>query len=79
MQNEILTVGKLKEILDSQVNDSNKDNPVVIHSEPLSGKAMLGCSPHMTCYPIAYFGFDWDTGRFFIQPSETLYFKDDGK
>ena len=73
---KFLTVGQLKEILDSSVNDDNKNNPIVIDSKPLSSRVYIGASPSTTCMPFAGFGIDWDTGKFFIFPSETLYFND---
>jgi len=76
--NQYLTVGQLKKILDECVNVTNENNLVVISSEPLSGRAFIGSSPCMTCNSVG-FGFDWDSGRFFIFPSEKLYFKDKEK
>jgi len=71
-----LTVGQLRDILNESVNDENKDTIIVIDSKPLSGRAFVGADPCMTCQPFAGFGFDWNAGKFFIFPSEDLFFND---
>lgn len=76
-KDEYLTVSKLKEILDSQINEYNKDALVVIDAKPMPERASIGTSPHMITKTPAYFGFDWDTGLFFICPSKPLFWNDE--
>jgi len=75
-KNKYLTVGQLKKILDNCVDESNKDCLVVIDSKPLSSRSYIGASPSTCCMPFAGFGIDWDSEKFLIFPSETLYFND---
>jgi len=71
-----LTVGQLRDILNELVDDKNKDYIFVIDSKPLSGRTFVGADPCTTCRPFAGFGFDWNEGKFFIFPSEDLFFND---